>query len=207
MKKHHLIIALLFLLNNFILCSQTLQNTTWKVYDPSGKFVNYAHFGNDTLSSCTDNVNYEIVSSFSLNGNNISFHDFSSIPCHYVSGLYTFNTTNDTLRFILINDSCSSRVMVLTTYHWKSFPNNVPINEAAKTGISLFPNPTNGIITIKTEKELINTAFVITDVYGRLIIKGRLDSASILHFDNFPTGIYLLRTGQNLQNIVKIIKI
>ena len=97
--------------------------------------------------------------------------------------------------------------MVLTTYHWKSFTNNIPINEAAKTSISFFPNPTNGIITIKTEKELINTVFIITDVYGRLIIKGRLDSTLILHFDNLPIGIYLLRIGQNLQSIVKIIKI
>lgn len=207
MKKHKLLMGLLFLLNSLYLYSQTLQNTTWKVYDTSGKFFNYSHFGNDTLSSCTDNIKYEIVSSFSLNGNSISFHDVSSIPCHYVPGLYTCNIGNDTLRFYLTNDSCSSRVMVLTTYHWKSFPVDIPVNEDAENSISVFPNPTRDIITIKVEKQLINSEFSVTDVYGRPVIKGKLEFNSILHLENLPQGIYLLRIGRNLHSTIKLIKI
>ena len=199
--------GLLFLLNSLFVCSQTLQNTTWKVYDTYGKFFNYSHFENDTLTYCTDNINYEIGSSFSLNGNIISFHDFSSVPCHYATGLYTYSVVNDTLRFFLATDSCSSRVMVLTTYHWKSFPEDIPVTEDPGNSISCFPNPTNDIITIKVEKQLINSMFLVTDVYGKLIIKGKFESISILHLENLPKGIYLLRFGMNLQSTIKIIKI
>ena len=52
---------------------------------------------------------------------------------------------------------------------------------------SVYPNPTNGLITIETNQEIKSVKLFSLD--GKLLLEGQ---NSNLQIDNFPSGIYML---------------
>ena len=85
-------------------------------------------------------------------------------------------------------------------------------NEISNDKICVYPNPTNGIFTIKNSFQLTinNFQFSITDITGNIIINYQLSiNNSKIDISNLPKGIYLLKIfdTNKLFTIKKIIKI
>jgi hypothetical protein len=192
MKNISIMLTLLMIMVSLSLRSQTLKNTKWIIYDTSGTFFSYDYFGNDTLSYSTDNLNYQILSAFSIDSNKIILKDFSPYSCSYFIGKYTFKIENDTLKFSLIYDTCSSRTTVLTTYLWKKIPTGIQTENNLANFISVFPNPTNNILTIETNPKFNNYTYIITDIFGRVVIVGKLNSKISLNLTDLSNGTYYL---------------
>jgi len=76
-----------------------------------------------------------------------------------------------------------------------------------KNIINCFPNPTNGQITFKSDIFMIGTTYIIYNLYGQSLLRGKIISEEmILELDRFSTGNYLIIFGNNMNQVIKIIK-
>jgi hypothetical protein len=73
------------------------------------------------------------------------------------------------------------------------------IEETVKQQITIFPNPTKNIISIKGEKNM-NQSFSIYDQMGREVFKGKLNGISTeINLSGLSKGIYTLKIDGNYQ--------
>ena len=66
-------------------------------------------------------------------------------------------------------------------------------DQLAESGISIYPNPTEDLLTITSESTFINSLHLI-DPLGRLVLqKEGLVREEVIDVSDYPTGVYLLR--------------
>jgi hypothetical protein len=82
------------------------------------------------------------------------------------------------------------------------------INESSSSNMfSVFPNPAQSVINIKTNINLIGSFYVIYDNIGKIIFKGKITSEdTTIELGNLSAGIYLFSVGENLKQTFKVIK-
>jgi hypothetical protein len=79
----------------------------------------------------------------------------------------------------------------------------VPINE---NSINLYPNPTNGNITLETSSELVGKLYSILDFSGRIIREGKISSAQEqIDLQGVARGVYYLSI-ENGSSVIKLVK-
>ena len=72
---------------------------------------------------------------------------------------------------------------------------------------SVFPNPAQSVINIKSNINLIGSFYVIYNNIGQTIIKGKITSEdTTIELGNLSVGIYLFSVGENLKQTFKVIK-
>lgn len=199
MKKNLLTVA--FVLSSILsVHAQQLQNTYWTVYNPSGSFFQYFHFGIDSLSFSYDNVNYTWRSFYTENGNQFIIDDNNGPgQCNPGdTGWYTFIIQNDTLDFTLITDECafSGRATILGTYIFvRLYPTG--IENISSDDVGLYPNPsTNGIFNLHADGF---EKIMVCDAQGRKVFEENIPGNEQNHSINLQQlspGIYFL-TLQN----------
>lgn len=73
--------------------------------------------------------------------------------------------------------------------------------------ISIFPNPTTDIITLKAESsanEILK--YIITDIYYKTLLTNNIEHVNHINFSNYKLGVYFISVSQN-NKIVKSFKI
>jgi hypothetical protein len=81
------------------------------------------------------------------------------------------------------------------------------INEDQHQQFVIFPNPANDKLTIKTNRELINETYTISDPTGRIVISGKLTSEiSNLDISGLSPGSYILVFGEKNKSPYKLLK-
>jgi plastocyanin len=82
------------------------------------------------------------------------------------------------------------------------------INEAvAGAKITLSPNPTNDIVKIKTEADLVGAAYSVTDNNGKQIASGLLDpNETLIDLSRYSAGYYFVQIGDDKKQTFKIVK-
>ena len=117
--------------------------------------------------------------------------------------IYTFNSNG----FMIAYEEKESwnAPLGLYRYHYKEEYKcanaNVGINDLTANNLNIYPNPTNGSLTISSEKE--STAY-LSDLQGRAIETLSLSKGEN-HFDisNLNNGVYFLKIDNNVQRIIK----
>ena len=71
---------------------------------------------------------------------------------------------------------------------------------------TVFPNPANDYIQIKSDDRLNGEEFVITDLTGRLMLRGMLSDNKTISIVEWPSGMYFLRFPTTNWGVSKIIK-
>lgn len=66
----------------------------------------------------------------------------------------------------------------------------------AEFEISIFPNPANNILTIKTDDNIL-TNYKIYNALGQPLLSGQLVSTSTIQIDNFSAGLYVIELTTN----------
>jgi Secretion system C-terminal sorting domain/Carbohydrate esterase, sialic acid-specific acetylesterase len=77
-------------------------------------------------------------------------------------------------------------------------------------GISIFPNPSNGIFNLESRYDLDKVNIMIYTVDGRLVYENKLEvinSPKSLNLSSFTEGTYILRIENNTYKISKLIRI
>ncbi|MEQ9425859.1 MAG: CotH kinase family protein [Cyclobacteriaceae bacterium] len=73
--------------------------------------------------------------------------------------------------------------------------------------LSAHPNPTNNLINIKAHNSLIGSFYSISDIHGKVSIKGKLiDLNTILDLSDFNSGMYIFKIKNRQNQSLKIIK-
>lgn len=77
-----------------------------------------------------------------------------------------------------------------------------------KNDFQLFPNPTEGMVTIRNSSKI--STIEVYNILGKLVLQNnRLNSATLsLNLDQFPSGVYLVKVidTDNKETIKKVIK-
>jgi hypothetical protein len=94
-----------------------------------------------------------------------------------------------------ITDTFSSTSCYTTTTITQSVSpcTGIENNEGVTYYSSVFPNPSNGNITVTLEKITDNTFIEIYNAIGELVYQRKVDAKENLINENFPSGIYLLK--------------
>ncbi len=83
----------------------------------------------------------------------------------------------------------------------------VGIDDLLKSQIQIFPNPTNGKVSIHLPQNLANAELEIKDYSGRSILKQQLENETELNLSEFSSGIYfLLIQTEEMVWIEKLVK-
>ncbi len=73
--------------------------------------------------------------------------------------------------------------------------------------ISVYPNPSHSLMTVKTNNTLTDSRFFITDQSGRKVSSGRLeDETTLVNISHLATGVYFLQVVGQRGHLVKVIK-
>ncbi len=121
----------------------------------------------------------------------------SNIPGQYN---YVYITGNN----VCPDDSATVLVDVLATCNW------LGLDESEMTNLSLYPNPTNGIVYISNEGSSVVYNYTITDAQGRVIanannaIKGAAKTE--INLQGKETGIYMIRVfNENSEKVFRVV--
>jgi plastocyanin len=75
------------------------------------------------------------------------------------------------------------------------------------SSMSVYPNPTYGLLTIKTNENLSGTEYLITNISGKLINKGTLDrNTTAVDISQFSPGEYYVQILGKRKQTVKLMK-
>lgn len=116
----------------------------------------------------------------------------------------TMSNNNQPFRCIVTSGSCTdtSNIAFLTVN------NNVGINETNQGNFfSVFPNPAQSIINVKTDSKLIGSVYSIFDNNGRVVQVGKINSENTtIELGNLSSGIYMFSIGENMKQNFRVIK-
>ncbi len=80
---------------------------------------------------------------------------------------------------------------------------SVGIDELSAFGISVYPNPTNGMFFIEIENSPNDMLFVISDINGKEIIRKKGSEKLSFNLANYDKGIYILKIETENKTVVK----
>jgi hypothetical protein len=92
--------------------------------------------------------------------------------------------------YVVITDEngCSSQSEVF---------NFISVSENIRAMLSLYPNPANDYIMLSASEQLIGEMYVIYDITGREVLRGKINSTNTrIALENQSSGSYLLRVGE-----------
>ena len=92
-----------------------------------------------------------------------------------------------------------------TTTHriFEGFVSVAALEEMSKqeTGIKVYPNPSNGQMTILLEKSADNASYSIFDLEGKIVKTGTLSGKKTTINTDFNSGMYFLMIGENVVKV------
>ena len=99
--------------------------------------------------------------------------------------------------------SSSSRDYLKNTYGWKITDGGTDCASLGteafdKSSVSLYPNPALSVLNIKTNENLANQSYTITDVIGKVVLKGKLNEGdTTTNVEHLSKGIYYIKLANN----------
>ena len=179
------------------LCSYNIGNyTTGTQFEPE---VVFGVTGN-SLPNMAPQYVYTTI------GQNTSSDSCFGQPCsHKVSNTSNEDTITTYLSYTLTDSigtvadlSCSlTQYWNGTNWIWVS-ESSLGIEDIELATASLYPNPSNGLFTIKVDQEHIGSSYQILDNLGRLIDKGVIrDLSQDFDLSDNPKGVYRIQVSND----------
>jgi hypothetical protein len=151
-----------------------------------------AEINNDyfTIERSENGIDFTVVTTIEGAGNSSESLSYSYIDSNPISGInyYRLKQTDFDGKFEYFD-------MVSIT------------SEVEETNIDVYPNPSNGIFTVSTNSDNIES-YSILDSSGRIVSNGTLNSFdNNIDITNIPKGVYFLKVGTNddFSNTTRII--
>ena len=83
-----------------------------------------------------------------------------------------------------------------------NFDQTLSVKAIAENGVSVYPNPTTGVVNVTNKSGLTNTIQVI-DVTGKELISKTVSAGTTIDLSSFGTGIYLVKVSNEKGQIVE----
>ena len=71
---------------------------------------------------------------------------------------------------------------------------SVGLNEEFLSGISIYPNPSEGQITITNESGTVNTV-ILTDMLGNIILSTNVSTSTTIDLSSVAGGMYIVKVS------------
>jgi hypothetical protein len=73
--------------------------------------------------------------------------------------------------------------------------------------LSIYPNPAQGVINVKSDNQHIDEGYTISDYTGRVVSTGKINSQiTIIELKDLSGGIYVFSYGENVKRTIRLIK-
>ena len=174
--------------------------------EPTNQTINANNNAQFMVGSSDPNATYQWQTDLGVgfqNLNNVGQYTGTTTNTLTVSNV-TLSNNNQPFRCIVTSGSCSdtSNVAVLT------INNNVGINETSYDNLfSVFPNPAQSVINVKSDSKLIGTIYTIYDNTGRAVMTGKINSENTtIDLGNLYGGVYMFCVGENMKQPFKVSK-
>lgn len=111
-------------------------------------------------------------------------------------------TANGSYAVIVTKNGCSDTSACVT------ITGITDISETSKdNSFTIYPNPANDQITVKTNQDLLGATYVITDQKGNVVLKGKMAHANeSIDISALSKGMYLFSVGEEIHQSFKVIK-
>jgi hypothetical protein len=136
------------------------------------------------------------------NGKNWENVKEDPIVDYYVSEL-TMNFLNNDI-YVLMQDYSNSGKLSLIKHALPKDVSTSNLEFSKEHNYNIYPNPTKGILNIKTNKE---TEVIIYNIAGKVIYSSTINNSSIIDISSFNNGIYLVKlTDKDEVYVKRVIK-
>jgi hypothetical protein len=172
---------------------------------------------NDNEISALNISNTSLITEIYVNNNRLNCLNIKNGNNTNLTDLRTSSNSNLTC-IEVDNVSFSNTNWTGSTYFfdtWSSFsascsnPCAVSVEEQNLSSISIYPNPTNGIINIDLGETLTYSKVSLTNSLGEIILTENFKTTDLIRLDfNAPKGIYFLHLQSESGNVItkKIVK-
>jgi surface protein len=100
-------------------------------------------------------------------------------------------------------NSSDARNFLINTYGWTITDAGLDCSSLGtesidKSSVSLYPNPTSNVLNIKTNANIANQPYAITDALGKIVLKGKLNEGNnTINVEQLSKGIYYLKVAND----------
>jgi hypothetical protein len=173
---------------------------------PVSQTININNTAQFTVGSSDPNTSYQWQTDFGVGYQNVTGvgqYIGATTNTLTVSNV-TMSNNNQPFRCIVSSGTCSdtSDVAVLTVN------NNASIDALSNDKLfTVYPNPAQNQLHVKTGIELMNASYSIIDNTGRTVLTGQLTSEStVIELSGLSIGTYFLNVGDQLKESFKVLK-
>ena len=104
----------------------------------------------------------------------------------------TFTASMNGVYAVVASNACGSDTSACSTV------NSVGLETLSSNGVSVFPNPTNELLTVQVPVDFIGCQWNLVDVRGRHVLNGRVDIEQFqLNLSDLARGTYWISLGTN----------
>ena len=104
----------------------------------------------------------------------------------------TFTASMNGVYAVVASNACGSDTSACSTV------NSVGLETLSSNGVSVFPNPTNELLTVQVPVDFIGCQWNLVDIRGRHVLNGRVDIEQFqLNLSDLARGTYWISLGTN----------
>ncbi len=184
-----------------LLTDQYCEETSWEFRDASGAVLYSAGpYTQDTEDEMDFYYDFDVV-----NNNCYTFEIFDvysdGICCAYGEGVYELTTDTD----VMIATNGNFGASEATEF---AVSNNIGQESNTLENVSIYPNPTEGLLNIQLPVSAHAYAYSMTNAIGQVVTGGTLnDNKSVIDLSDLNEGIYFIRIVNTITNNYKVEKI
>lgn len=135
------------------------------------------------------------------------------LPLNQIEGIATENGTDYFVSNEYFNFNGSIEIpqqlhKIDLSAYLDDYLNNLNMVEVgdAHLDVSLFPNPTNSVITIQSKLPLNHTKYLIFNGLGQKVLEGKLNAEQSIDLSRLVPDLYFLKLQGNRDQLLKVVK-
>ena len=174
-------------------------------------------FGNNAFADLDNDGDQDLLSIGSLEGgvfagifNKLYRNDGNNtfVQAQVLGGDYLADCILDDFNGDGLKDIIIQGFIDKTSVYWNT-PTVLSTSEQIVTNqnIIIYPNPAQSIFNVKADIKLIGSIYTMYDNTGKVVLAGKINTENTnIELGNLAAGIYLFSVGEDVKQILKVIK-
>ena len=190
--------------------SVVVNGTTYNASNPSGTevFTNVGPNGCDSTVTINLTVSPAIDNTTTVSGNTVTANEtgatYQWLDCDNGNAVINGETSQSFTATVTGNYAVEITVGNCVDTSACENVTVVGIDELSKTAVTIYPNPTNGIITVDFSSTVSLVDYTLMSIDGKTVAQGKFSGIKLmLNLENEPKGIYFLKVENETINYVQ----
>ena len=136
------------------------------------------------------------------NDGNNTFVQTQVLGGEYIADCILDDFNGDGLKDIIIQGFANN-----TNVYWNTSTLSISEQIVTNQNIIIYPNPAQSIVNVKADTKLIGSIYTMYDNTGKVVLSGKINTENTsVELGNLSAGIYLFSVGEDVKQILKVIK-